>query len=292
MENQITATKSELAANGLNAAIPKLAQIICLNKPNLSLDRAESLAKKEIFNFMALANKKPDLLGCTPLSIALAVQSAIIDNLTLAESAGLVYLIPGRVKVGVNGNTDVYEWQVNYSPTANGLISIAMQSGSILDHKRPVCTYDASGKVETVTFEYLKPSYGAPRWESVTFNKIHFERLRIKSGNKNGGLDKANPNYTSWQGGIDPEFAGTKAIKHALNKLGTNPNAPNVQQPYQVISEPIHTQAIEVAKKEPLKIDASPFESTKSDPILSLDLSLLKETSDTINPATFDPNEM
>ena len=34
----------------------------------------------------------------------------------------------------------------------------------------------------------------------------------------------ANPNYTSWKGGIDPEFARAKAVRHGLKKLGTNQN--------------------------------------------------------------------
>jgi len=43
-------------------------------------------------------------------------------------------------------------------------------------------------------------------------------------------LNYANPLYISFKGGIDPEFARAKAVKHGLNKLGTNPNAVHAER--------------------------------------------------------------
>jgi len=47
---------------------------------------------------------------------------------------------------------------------------------------------------------------------------------RNKQDANNEKLNYANDNYTNWKGGIDPEFARAKAIRHALKKLGTNAN--------------------------------------------------------------------
>ena len=134
-----------------------------------------------------------------------------------------MYLVPGRVKVGQNGNQDVYEWVVKYDPTANGRLSMAFQSGAILDVKRPSFTFDAAGKLETVTVEFLVPSFPSPRWEQITFGEMHFTKWRNASAAKNKGA--ANMNYSSWMGGIDPEFASTKAIRHGLSKRGSNLNS-------------------------------------------------------------------
>ncbi len=90
---------------------------------------------------------------------------------------------------------------------------------------RPAFTYDDSGAVDTVTVEFLVPSYPSPRWEVITFGKPYFEKWKQKSAAKFGG--SANGNYTSFNKGIDPEFAGSKAIRHGLNKLGTNMNERN-----------------------------------------------------------------
>ena len=71
------------------------------------------------------------------------------------------------------------------------------------------------------------------RWEVRTFDESDFIRWQIASHKENGRnkedaslekLNYANPNYTSWKGGIDPEFARAKAIRHGLKKLGTNAN--------------------------------------------------------------------
>lgn len=193
-------------------------------------EEAQRVALKEISNFEMILTTKPDIGGCTPMSILLAVKQTICDNLSLAPSAGLVYLIPSKV-----GN----DWVATYLPTANGLLSMAYQSGAILDNKRPVVTFDGTGKVDSVTVEFLVPSHPQPRWESITFNEVHFKKWRDASTKKNNG--KTNANYSSWNSGIDPEFAGTKAIKHGLNKRGSNGNAPRNADMSNIKFEPIES---------------------------------------------------
>lgn len=208
---------------------PTLAQLAMVNLPSgTTEEEAQRVALKEISNFDMILQTKPDLAGCTQLSILLAVKQTICDNLTLAPSAGLVYLIPSKV------NND---WVATYMPTANGLLSMAYQSGAILDNKRPVVTFNSEGKVDSVTVEFLVPSYPQPRWEVIVFTEVHFKKWRDASTKKNNG--KTNANYTSWNGGIDPEFAGTKAIKHGLNKRGSNGNAPRKTDNGSIKFEPI-----------------------------------------------------
>lgn len=198
-------------------------QLVLVNMPSGStLEDAQLIALKEISNCQMLASQRPDLLKCTPQSFLLAVKQCICDGLTLAPSAGLVYLVPSLVKVGQNGSQDIKEWVVSYDPTANGRLSMAFQSGSILDVKRPTFTFDSEGKLDTVSVEFLVPSFPEPRWEVIVFGKVHFKKWMDASAKKNKGA--ANANYTSWNGGIDPEFASTKAIRHGLSKRGTNLN--------------------------------------------------------------------
>ncbi len=194
---------------------------------NATMEEARRKIIREIANVEQWLRMKPDLEAvCNnpkgAESMVYAVKQCIQDGLTLAPSADLVYLIPGKVKVGQNGTQDIYEWVINYEPTANGLLSMARQSGRILDHKRPECKYDeATGAVLLVTVSFLVPSHGAPRWEAVTFGPGHFGKWMAASAKKNP-KGTANANYTSFNGGIDPEFAGTKAIIHGLNKRGMN----------------------------------------------------------------------
>jgi len=239
---QITETGLTL----LNKEKPTLTQLVLINMPpGSSIEDAGRLALKEIMNFELVLTQRPELKACTPNSVLLAVKQVISDNLTLAPSAALVYLYPGKVLVGNNeANQKVYETVLTYDPTANGRLSIARQAGRILDNKRPVVTYDATGKVETVTVEFLVPSYPAPRWESIKFGQSHFAKWQQKSAAKFGGT--ASANYFSWNKGIDPDFASTKAIRHGLNKLGTNMN----ERPNMAVQMDFKGMPPEVVNKE------------------------------------------
>lgn len=212
---------NETALQVLEKNRPTLETLALAYMP-LSASREEAARKiiREIANVEQWLRTKPDLAACSKDSMVYAVKQCIQDGLTLAPSADLCYLIPGKVKVGQNGTQDIYEWVVNYEPTANGLLSMARQSGRIFDHKRPICDYDDAGMVVGVSVEFLVPSVPSPRWEKITFGPGHFKKWQAASANKNKG--NANQNYTSFNGGIDPEFAGTKSIIHGLNKRGMN----------------------------------------------------------------------
>lgn len=215
----------------LNENVPTLTQLLLVNMPEGTTElQAKRKAMREIMNIEAIFSLKPELAACDPTSILLAVKQCVGDNLTLAPSAGLVYLYPQKVQVGTDPGTNakIYKQVLVYDPTAEGRISIARQSGSILHHKRPECKFDFEGKVESVSFAYLVPTKAGNFWETVTFTNSDFEKWKQKSAAK--FLGNANGNYTSWKGGIDPEFAGSKAIRHALKKLGTNKNEERTYQ--------------------------------------------------------------
>ncbi len=270
MENTITAI--ELLQNDK----PTLTQLIKANMPIGTSDQAAEMAVlREINNVDMIFYMRPELASCDQRSVLLAVKQSIADNLTLSPNAGLVYLYPGKVRVGTDGaNKPIYREVLVYDPTAEGEISIARQAGTLFDFKRPECTFDELGKVETVSFEFQVPSGGGQlRWEKVTFGKMHFERWQQKSAAKFGG--NANANYTSWRGGIDPEFAGSKAIKHALKKRGTNKNeyqqqAQTKQQssatPIETVYDKMPTSIGEIYSYEEVKIE-QPTIATNLQPV-------------------------
>lgn len=251
----------------LNENVPTLTQLLLVNMPEGTTElQAKRKAMREIMNIEAIFSLKPELAACDPTSILLAVKQCVGDNLTLAPSAGLVYLYPQKVQVGTDPGTNakIYKQILVYDPTAEGRISIARQSGSILHHKRPECKFDFDGKVESVTFSYLVPTKAGNFWETVTFTGSDFEKWKQKSAAKFGG--NANGNYTSWKGGIDPEFAGSKAIRHALKKLGTNKNE---ERTYQQPHENPHFFAAELKAFEFERQPGVQLESHKAQPALN-----------------------
>lgn len=205
--------------------LPALEKILALNaRPNTDV---ATIAQQEFLYLEAIATAKPEILKCTPQSIVLAVRSVMKQNLTLDPYAGLVYTKTRNIKVG-------NDWimVLEMTPTGNGLISINRQLGRILDFTNPQVKKDANGKVVSVSMQLLKPSHPQPRWETFEFDESDFRRWRLASHKENGRnksdanaqlMNYANANYTNFNGGMDPEFARAKCIRHSLKKLGTNP---------------------------------------------------------------------
>jgi len=231
----------------LRKELPQLKALIGLNaKPGTDVN---ILALQELEYLQMQALTKADILNCEPITIVQAVKSVLKNNLSLDPSMGLVYVTTRSMQIGG-------QWKkvLETTPTANGKLSINYQCGNILDHKNPEVRKDNSGKVIEVSFEYQN---ARGRWEIKRWDESDFERWRIASHRQNSRgwkpesgrpqpdsktLNYANPLYISFKGGIDPEFARAKAVKHGLNKLGTNPNAVHAEritiEPKRVVIDP------------------------------------------------------
>lgn len=208
---------------------PTLMALMALNAtPGVDV---KAMVMQEISYFEEHAMMKPGLLECTPDSVLLCVRRALKNNLTLDPDAGLVYLIPSSVK-NAQGQWD----KILTSPrTVNGELSVAYQTGTLVDHERPTVEYDEAGRVTRVVVILGRPAVGGGvRWETVFYDKNYFKKWMEASHKKNARgkqdadaatLNYANPLYRSHNGSIDPEFAIAKALKHSIGKLGTNPNA-------------------------------------------------------------------
>lgn len=218
----------------IKAAQDELPEFQAILGLNTSKDTdAETLARQELQYLQQIAMTTPAVYECIPSTVVMAVKTVLKQNLTLDPYAGLVYVKTRNVKIN-------NEWHkaLEIQPSANGLISIARQCGRILDIERPEVIKDANGKVTGVKVKYLVPSYDdkgnkCTKWREAEFDESDFYRWQRASHNENGRnkqdannqtLNYANPNYTNWKGGIDPEFARSKSIRHGLKKLGTNQN--------------------------------------------------------------------
>lgn len=192
-----------------------------------------SIVLNEISFLEGMGITKPEILLCEPTSIVMATKYVLKNNLSFDPNAGLVYVKTRAVALAKDQQGNVSKWGkvLEVQATCEGLLSIAYQCGKIIDHERPSVKKNDAGKVIEVTFKYMKPSPIGPRWVEVTFDESDFKRWQIKSHQENGRnkndastKDYSNPNYRSFNGGIDPEFARAKAIRHAMKKMGTNPN--------------------------------------------------------------------
>lgn len=215
----------------LKEEIPQLKALLKLNAAD-GVD-VETLAIQELEYIRMASIANPAIMECMPQTVLMAVKSVLKQNLSMDPNAGLVYIKTRNVKVKMPTGEEVSRKALEIMPSCNGLISINRQCGRILDIKNPVVEKDETGKVIGVSVEILLPSTPSPRWEKRSFDESDFKRWQTASHKENGRykqdakmelLNYANPNYTSWKGGIDPEFARAKAIRHGLKKLGANQN--------------------------------------------------------------------
>lgn len=215
----------------LKNAVPELSALMSLNAaPGVDVN---TLALQELEYLRMAAMTTPAIMECMPTTILMAVKTVLKQNLSMDPSAGLVYIKTRNVKIKQPDGQEISKKALEIMPSANGLISINRQCGRILDIKNPVVKKNESGKVIEVSVDILLPSTPSPRWETRTFDDSDFERWARASHKENGrykpdftldNLKYANAHYTSWKGGIDPEFARAKAIRHGLKKLGANQN--------------------------------------------------------------------
>jgi hypothetical protein len=297
MTQELTTQEQSLVilSEQAQSIMPTLTKLALVNmKEGATFEQAERFVIKEMANLEAILNEKPELAACTTASKIQALKNCINNNLSLAPSANLVYLMPSQVTVGMDGaNQPVKEWVVAYKPTANGNLSINRQCGRIFDYRHSI-QYDEAGHVHSVTVWYLIPTVGGTRWsDPYVFMKPHFNKWKKASAAKNKG--KANANYTSWNqddkfenGSIDPDFALSKAINHSLKRLGANSNEVVTTTPTTIINPEKPTV---------------PFPSA---PIKVIEKTLTLEQSNVINNAVasstiaeptpttdnFNPNEM
>lgn len=256
----------------LKESVPEIKAILALNaRPGVDVD---TMALQELENLRLLAITKPEIMQCMPQSVLLALKMVLKQNLTLDPYAGLIYIKTRNVKVGTDDKgQDVWKKALEIQPSANGLISIARQCGRILDIKRPEVQKDPqSGKVTSASVEILLPSTPSPRWETFKFDTDDFYRWQRASHKENARnkkdadantLNYSNDNYTNWKGGIDPEFARAKAIRHALKKLGTNQNEIRMDK---IAFEPLKTIIIDAKADEAAHNDEAVIRCTEDVP--------------------------
>lgn len=236
--------KNTQLIQSLSSDVPELTALLGLNVKNSQSD-LEQMVKGELAFLNLHALGKADVLECDKLSVVLALKSMFKQNLSLDPSLNLMYVKTRKVKTGIDSTgRDIYTRVLDLQPTCNGILSIQRQAGMLLDFEEPEIIRDANGKVTEVFFKYLTPTIGEdlkPKavWKEKRFYESDFDRWRASSHKENGrywssnsgkpkpdteAMNYANALYTSYKGGIDPEFCKAKCIRHAFKKTGTNPN--------------------------------------------------------------------
>ena len=230
---------------------------------DVSKEQLEATILNEMYNLDYIAQLyKPEILECEPMTISNGFRFVINNNLSFDQSLGLVHITTRRhtmkVRTGKDKDAKPIEREVRVlevKPTVNGLVSMCKQAGTLINILPSDFEYDEKRYLKSVTINIQLPEYDSDgsllktKTVSKKFDLDFFKKLEIASHRQNSRgkadktnnktLNQANALYSSYypdaqgfkpqdysdKGGIDPEFANTKAIRHYLEKLDKNPNA-------------------------------------------------------------------
>lgn len=186
---------------------------------------AKSLAEKEAYHLAQLMADNADLQNIPPAALMMEMRKIPLQGVTLDPTLRLAYLIiqdkaKGKVSLEVNGR---------------GMAVQAIAQG-IIKTINTECIFEGD-KTEYVDKEVvIIPTFKAGSkviggicsitWPDGKITQEYFREGHIKSWESRSAkkfYGRANANYTSFNGGIEPGFMQSKMLKHKLNRLGINP---------------------------------------------------------------------
>lgn len=196
----------------------------------------ENMTAKVIMHLdtlQAMAITNPDILQCEPSSIRAGLKMIIKNNLSFDPADGMTYVQTRSVALEKDNAGKVTKWGkvLEVKQTANAMLSIAYQTGTICDHNEPTITYDDNGRIVGGLFTFYVSTPVGVRVKTKIFNIEDIRKWRIashndKSRNKDDAANKdySNRLYSSNNGQIDEDFFKTKMVRHGLKRLGVNSN--------------------------------------------------------------------
>ena len=262
----------------------ELVGLMRLAIPNMSVEQATIAAMQELSHLDYISIFKPEILECHPQTIAHAVRNSVKNGLSLDPDAGMVYITTRNNKVG-GGVIKSLEVQ----PSVNGMIYQQKLAGNIADIESSV-EYDDVGYVVSVTITLIKIVGSDRKRETFKFTNNDFKQWEFYSHRQNAygkstanqnTLDCANANYSNYypdkpnkphnyldKGGINPGFAITKCIRHAIRraKMPFNIASRRLDVSYeQVVSSEFDEVATQEADFEVIKDDAVQHQQTQQE---------------------------
>jgi recombinational DNA repair protein RecT len=221
--NQLTPVQQsyqQLTANKGAEAFIKLFEISG-NPP----EQAKVLAEKEIYHLAQLIQNTPDLGLIPPAALMMEIRKIPLQGVTLDPTLSLAYLYiqdkaKGKVSLEISGRGKAVQ------AIAQNILK-SVNTECIFDGDR---TDYVNGLVKVIPA--FKPhakvmggiitlTMADGRIQQEFYRQSHIDSWQKRSAKRFGG--SGNPNYMSFEGGIEPGFLQSKMLKHSLSRFGINP---------------------------------------------------------------------
>lgn len=233
MDNEKKITMAELLkaqrpANIVN--IPDVGDRFSLLYSKMHLvpeDKGRAIFEMEKFHFAKLVNDKPEIQGCTQLSLFGCLMDLAAMGLSIDPSMKHAYLVPFNIKITTPGQPDRWEKRASLMIDGRGELAIRQRQGQIKHADNPVVVYSCDKFIngvangfKFVTHEAVHPR---PADAEIIASYIRIERpdgsvdysvmdiqdiLDLKKFSK-------QPESLAWTAGLKG-MVETKTIKHAF----------------------------------------------------------------------------
>ncbi len=200
--------------------------------------QAKVLAEKEAYHLAQLMADNADLASMPPTALMMEMRKIPLQGVSLDPSLKLAYLLvqdkrAGKVELIISGRGKAVQ-AIAQNIIKNIDVDIIFEGDNTsLDAGlvKIVPTFKASAKVNgaivTITWSDGRISQKFFRESHInSWKKRSADRFAIRYENNQKlatPIPNPNKNYLSFNGGIEPGFMATKALKHTLDRVGINP---------------------------------------------------------------------
>ncbi len=211
-----------------------------------SQEQAKDLAEKEAYHLSQLMCDSEDLRSIAsknPAVLLMEMRKIPLLGVSLDPSLKLAYLIVQDKAAG----------KVQLEVTGRGKVVQAIAQGLVQSVDVTVVFEGDQVKADEKGLLHILPNFNDGKskvigcWITITwpdgritqdiYKQSHIENWMKRSEKRFKGT--ANANYTSFNGGIEPGFMVSKAIKHKLDRIGISPFPAN------------RDRVLEIAKRAP-----------------------------------------
>jgi recombinational DNA repair protein RecT len=187
--------------------------------------QAKSLAEKEAYHLAQLMSENSDLANIPPSALVMEIRKIPLQGVSLDPTLKLAYLLiqdksKGKVSLEITGRGKaVQAIAQNIIRSINA--EVIFEGDEIGSHNGLLHIIPKMNSKSKVVGGILTIIWSDGRSTQDVFRESHIDSWRNRSAKRFNG--KANANYTSFNGGMEPGFIQSKMLKHKLDRVGINP---------------------------------------------------------------------
>lgn len=188
-------------------------------------EQAKSLAEKECYHLAQLMSDNEDLAKMPPGALVMELRKIPLQGVSLDPSLKLAYLIvddknKGKCHLEVTGRGKAVQ-AIAQNILKDVDVQVMFEGDELVRENGQFSVFPDMKENAKVKGGIITLTFKDGKIKQEVYNESHIKSWMARSTKRFFG--KTNPNYTSFNGGIEPGFMQSKMLKHKLDRIGINP---------------------------------------------------------------------